>query len=502
MKIGCQERRCASSKSAGHCLALLKPRGWWIAGLLVFGLGVTPSLASANDDQVWEFDAPGRIRDELALRDGDQPALFLLVDQATEESEDEIPIQLLRVDLQSGKLTSVLEGISSESRPRLDRLRGGSGEPARVALIQEGLLRSFAASGVATSEREELKFEPGVQVVMHADRPLVALADIGEVTVHDLGGSRQPFRQDTPVEVDPLRSALDLSSPPVRPVAGDAVDRTAAFVVGPQVLGNLRLRTQLVQPWIEAPAEEDMPEGEESGPPSAWAMLPGLEKVERSFFWELDGRSVLGVVTLRADKQGILERKKLRLFELKEDRTRKGVPPFFEVLTASRMWQQLRAELADFDGDGVLDLALLQPEGLGGEKLLVDVYRGSSSSPGTVLSRSRFAPKAARRVIKTAESWMTIEYDWTGDGLPDLLVKSGSQLRAFDLRTTRKGKTVLQAPSWSIDFPEATHPGEVEEGQQPVRRVRETDGILVLTAQFRPDGQPDGPVHVVVHDRR
>ena len=52
--------------------------------------------------------------------------------------------------------------------------------------------------------------------------------------------------------------------------------------------------------------------------------LPGEEKVVQSLLARVDGRPCLCAVTLRSDRVGVFEKKKLRVYELAPDRTRSG----------------------------------------------------------------------------------------------------------------------------------------------------------------------------------
>ncbi len=397
--------------------------------------------------------------------------LFVLV-----RLDDDL-VGLERIDLETG-VPERLGSFEQEAVARLAPLRfGADAQPCLVVLLADqarSLCTLDAPQGQARLQTV-LQYPAGAQVVVHPERPWLAVADVDRLTVHELTprgvSARLPYSVQIPVDVDPLRHALELTSPPVHALP-EKPGSPAGFAVGPQLLGNLRLRTQLVVPWAE----------EESEP--YWATLPGLEHVETASFRWLGGRWVLAVHALRADKQGILERKKLRLFELKQDRTRFGARPFLAVLTASRMWQQLRADVGDYDGDGVDDLALLQAEGLGGGKLLVDVYRGEGKT---------LAKKSTRRVIKTSESWMRLGPDFTADGAPDLLVRSGGEVRVYSLQSTRR-KTVLEEPTLRLEFPDAPRPDSADDDASPVRRARLEGDLLLLSSWY--DDEDNRPVEV------
>ena len=147
---------------------------------------------------------------------------------------------------------------------------------------------------------------------------------------------------------------------------------------------------------------------------------------------------------LRADKIGIFEKQKLRLFPLRTDRTRAGVPPALEIQTVTRNWFSLGVRTADFDRDGRDDLIVLQPDGLGARKLAVEVYRGKGNGGFFLTPR--------RSVVAAPDAdWAFADLD--GDGVGDLVVAGdGGRLEVFrGLGTSRKRQVLEKAPRWSFE---------------------------------------------------
>ena len=168
-------------------------------------------------------------------------------------------------------------------------------------------------------------------------------------------------------------------------------------------------------------------------------------------------------MTQRADKVGILEKKKLRVFALGGDRTRTGRPPRFELLTSSRLWQRLGLHVLDVDADGRDDLVLLQPEGLNGKKLIVDLYRGGGGG--------RFAGDGFRSVLPEIDEATPTSYggDWTGDGVPDLVAVTGSRLLVHAGLAQPRRKAVVEKEGRPL----------ADLGAGSVRRLEQVGGWLV-----------------------
>ena len=299
-------------------------------------------------------------------------------------------------------------------------------------------------------------------------------------------GTRRSLLSSTdfvlPTEVRRNPSGLTLETPTVRRLD----ETTNRVVIGPRSFDNLRLESVLFEPtaevrqWLESGGSRGIdPPDESLDVLQAWSRLPAPEELLESTYLELHGRPVLVVVSKEADKVGLLERKKLRLFELAGDRSRTGRLPFFEVLTASRLWQQLDIEWVDLNGDGLDDLVLLQPEGLGGEALLVDVYFASAPL--------RLNPKARRSRLKTDQSAWTLRHDWSGDGLPDVLVQDAGFVQIYpasEISARRRNRSAsvewAQTPTGSFALAE---PEAVGENASTRRRMWvDEHGVVVATS--------------------
>ena len=325
-------------------------------------------------------------------------------------------------------LDRILTLAPTKDRPQLQRSRGLEG----IVLAVDGAVWVLSPEDLARGETSGLgepDFEdpsPELRVVRVDSRtPTVVAAGIGNAELFDLRTGESLHLTRLPTDVRRSRTGLRLRSPAVHEI-GDG----KLYASGPQSIENLRLRTVLLDP--AASAEED-----DDGPAEAWSLLPGPERVEESWFEWLDGRPFLYCVTLRADKQGIFERKKLRIFELRADRTRSGRRPTFEALSSARMWQDLDVHTVDVDGDDVRDLVLLAPEGFSGNKLILHVYPGRGDG--------RFESRHLRTVIpELREEWPHLYgLDPTLDGRPDLLIVRDGVLEVYAGAEQPKKKAVI-----------------------------------------------------------
>ncbi len=152
------------------------------------------------------------------------------------------------------------------------------------------------------------------------------------------------------------------------------------------------------------------------------------------------------VTTVLAEKHGVFEKKKLRLFQLAADRTRSGSGPCSEVMTRSRNWYGTCAGVADLNGDGLDDLVSAQPKGLGAGSLWVEAYLGTPEGG--------FEPKARGSEIEVEEGELcTLATDIDGDDRVELVVIENDTLLVFPLVNRADSKVVVdEAPRWRVVF--------------------------------------------------
>ena len=270
--------------------------------------------------------------------------------------------------------------------------------------------------------------------------PLLPSPAVGRLRWYRLAGGLLEPAGSAPLPVGTRRRAhgLELTSPePARlPAAAGAPPR---WVAGPDPHGDRRLRSILLDPLSagEAPAE-------------SWSMLPAPERVESARYLTLDGAPALAVFTHPADRLGIFDQARLRLFRLGADRTRAGSAPILAVDTTSHRWQRAAVSVADLDGDGRDEVSVAQIKGLGGKAILIETYRG--------LGGGRFERRPARVRLDLPDAiWRWTgdhEADLDGDRLPDLVALSGGGLMIYTSTGRREGTALAERPRWKIALPE------------------------------------------------
>ena len=264
------------------------------------------------------------------------------------------------------------------------------------------------------------------------------------------GGLTPAGSAPLPVRTRRRAHGLELSSPQptLLPAAGGAPPRWAA---GPEPHGDRRLRSLLVDPLSGDGAAAEY-----------WSMLPSPERVESARFLTLDGHPALAVFTHAADRLGIFDQARLRLFRLGADRTRAGSVPILAVDTTSHRWQRAAVAIADLDADGRDDVSIAQVKGLGGGAILIETYRGMGGG------RFDRRPKKVRLDAPDATwRWLThADSDLDGDDLPDLIALSEGRLLIYTSAPRRPGTALGDTPTWEIAWPrpEADETREQAEG--------------------------------------
>ena len=205
------------------------------------------------------------------------------------------------------------------------------------------------------------------------------------------------------------------------------------YLVGPEALGDRRLRTLV----LETDGELEGRVGER------WSRLPSPETVQESLYAALDGEIVLLVTTVQADKRGIFEKEKLRVLRLSEDRSRAGETPILEVVSRTRNWYRPGLGVHDVNVDGYDDVVLVQPKGLGGGELVVEAFMGSGSG--------EFAKKARRTNLKVETELWSYGEDLNLDGHPDLVLVADEVLLVFLGVSDNETELVVGAePAWRV----------------------------------------------------
>ena len=362
----------------------------------------------------------------------------------------------------AGALSEAPVGLPPEADAIALADLGGDGEPELLA----GAPGRVWSLGDPAAPRPPLLILADPEVDLAAARSLLdldlprlpspAVGRLRWFAPADGGGLAPAGSAPLPVRTSRRAHGLELSSPrPALLEAGGGGSRL--WAVGPEPHGDRRLRSLLIDPLSADGAVEE-----------SWSMLPGPERVETARFLTLDGRPALAVFTHAADRLGVFDQARLRLFRLGADRTRAGSVPVLAVDTTSHRWQRAAVTIADLDADGRDDVSVAQVKGLGGGAILIETYRG--------LGGGRFdrRPKKVRLDLPGA-SWRWSddpESDLDGDRLPDLVVLSEGRLLLYSSASRRPGAALAEIPRWEITWPRpesddgAELPGKADEEEE------------------------------------
>lgn len=242
-----------------------------------------------------------------------------------------------------------------------------------------------------------------------------------------------------PTESRARGEALVVETPEVVPV-GRIADGTVVFATAPEEVGTERIRF-----WRLTPEA-----AEDSRAVECWCALPGPERMIDWAYDILGGRPVLIVTTTRGDKMSLLGEKKLRVFPMEPDRTRRGVAPIAAFPSELNLWQMTEPSVRDVDGDGTPDLVLPYWKGLKNDIAAVTVHPGRSDAgiAAKGVTQSFDIEKGDRAFIRYGP-------DLDADGNPELLLFGGEMLRVFPgLPAARRPKAlVAEKPRWSFPIP-------------------------------------------------
>jgi hypothetical protein len=266
------------------------------------------------------------------------------------------------------------------------------------------------------------------------------------------------------------------------------------YAAGPREYGSQRLQTMVVHP--AAASTEADPLVTES-----WSLLPQPEEIVESSYLMLDGKVALLAITRPSEKLSFLGEKLLRLFVLEPDRSRTGRLPLLACQSRMNLWQLAHPVLADVNGDQTADLVIGYWKGLKDSTVVLDAYlRGADG---------RFACSARSTEFDVEDGdrgMLEYGHDLTGDGLPDLLLRSLDTLLVYAGAASRDGKKLVsREPAYSVtgqgmrfseydDFDISFGPrpgGEGEGAALRFRRVTSGDPRFV-------DLDGDGATEVVV----
>lgn len=393
-------------------------------------------------------------------------SLVLLV-EADEDSDGPRFIYVLRLEdpAQLSDLPVVLPP-GADSLASLDLLGDGNadllvGEPGRIfRLIGQGKLE-LVLEGEGVDLKGMARSGPDGSTV--APRELV-LAAIGSakrfVLDPEEGRLRQVQDYRIPVRARIQGSWLRLSSPLVTALPSPDSSGAITYLVGPEPIGDRRLQTLILQSGSGTDTDGAVRE--------LWSQLPAPETVEESLYSLLNDEIVLLVTTVQADKKGIFEKEKLRVLQLSEDRSRSGGKPILEVESRTRNWYSPGVGVFDVNRDGLDDVVLIQPKGLGGGKLVVEAFMGSGSGA--------FEKKRLRSNLEVETETWSYGGDIDLDGLPDLVLIEDETLMVFLGDRGITGELVVnEEPDWRVPI------GAVNERLQVLDVLGDQRPEVVLT---------------------
>jgi hypothetical protein len=136
----------------------------------------------------------------------------------------------------------------------------------------------------------------------------------------------------------------------------------------------------------------------------------------------------------------------------------------------------------DWDGDGDLDLVIGNSEGA------VYLVPNDGTKQKPVFDQASRLKAGERNIVAEGGAAGPFFADWDGDGLPDLILGSGSGKVVWCRNVGSKGKTTLGPPANLVDAPPTMRGDNAAEAENP---KRSGSNSKVCVADWNGDGRPD-----------
>ena len=353
------------------------------------------------------------------------------------------PLALYRLDVGAERLELLRQDLPHDATA-IDAIDLDGDGPQELILARPGEVlrvgRSASQPMVTLLEEDGLRWESlhprSVRYETLHDRPWTTTIELGRLTLYGPAAGETDWsvltRVDLPLDADVERDGMSIWSPSPL-LVGDAADGTLFFASSPESFGKSRVQTTLVA--IRPNGESSMTD--------CWGSLPTPEDVLDSSFLFIDDRPMLLVTTKPGDKLNLFGEKLLRIYPLERDRSRLGLLPMFEVETRINLWQDTSLYMLDVNGDGRDDLVIGYWKGILKDRVVLDAYLRTAEGGFDKSARS-----TAFDVSKGDRDFVQYGADLTGNGFPDLLVRSKKGLVIYPGRRSKNGsQLVVDKPS-------------------------------------------------------